>query len=308
MQIHTDFHNVSSIQNPVVTIGTYDGVHIAHQQIIERVNQIAKEANGESVLITFDPHPRQVLDPSGGPLELINTLEERKALLERFHIDHLVLIEFTIAFSELTAIDFVNEILVKGLNPYKLVIGYDHHFGKDRQGSIDFLKSMQKDLPFGVEEIPKQMIDDAVISSTEIRNFILTGDIESAEKYLGHEFTLTGIVVKGRQIGQALGFPTANMQIIDKNKIIPGNGAYAVKVSHNTQNYIGMLNIGVRPTLNEGDKSIEVHIIDFNQDIYQDKISVTFVKRIRDELKFDNMDDLKAQLIKDKEVAESLLK
>jgi len=307
MKIHDDISEVTGITQPVVTIGTYDGVHLAHQKIICRLNELAKEVNGESVLITFDPHPRLVLNPDD-TIQMINTIEERKTLLDQYGIDHLVLIHFTLAFSELTAMDFVNEILLKGLKPYKLVIGYDHHFGKDREGSIDLLKSMADQLPFEIEEIPRQMIDDATISSTRIREDLLSGEIELANKYLGHPFSLTGSVVIGKQIGTRLGFPTANLAVADKHKIIPGNGIYAVKVKHQAFEHKGMLNIGLRPTLEGSQRTIEVHIFNFNQDIYQEKLELIFMKRVRSEIKFEDLEALSKQLQKDKEAVEAILK
>ena len=290
-------------KKPIVTTGTFDGVHLGHQIIIKRLKELAEKEDGETVIITFFPHPRVVLYPEDDSLKLINTQEEKIALLEKFGIDHLVIIPFTKEFSRLSSIEFVRNILVNKIGTKKLVIGYNHHFGRNREGSFEHLIEYGPVYGFEVEEIPAQDVDNVNVSSTKIRKALQEGDIKSANGYLGHPYSLRGDVVKGRAIGRQIGFPTANINIPEKYKLIPGPGVYTVDVIHQNEKYRGMLNIGNNPTINNNEQSIEVHIFDFSKDIYGNQLIVEFKDRIRNEEKFEDLEQLKRQLEKDKEIA-----
>ncbi len=307
MKVYKSFNEFVPVRNAVVTIGTFDGVHVGHQKIIKRIRELAKTEQGETVIFTFYPHPRAVLHPESNDVKLINTLEEKIALLEKYGIDHLIIQPFTKEFSQLSAVEFVKNVLVNKLGTRILVIGYNHQFGRNREGSLKNLIEMAPLYNFRVEEIPKQDIDSIAVSSTKIRNALVEGDIETANIYSENPFSLTGIVVKGNQMGRTIGFPTANLHINDPSKIIPKNGVYAVKVMLKDRLYNGMLNIGMRPTVGGLSRTIEVHILDFDKSIYEEKLTIIFKSRIRDEQKFDGMDGLKQQLLKDKEDTIKLL-
>jgi riboflavin kinase/FMN adenylyltransferase len=283
-----------------VTTGTFDGVHLGHQKIIARLKDVAREEAGETVLLTFYPHPRMVLFPDDNDLKLINTQEEKIELLEQYGIDHLIIIPFTKEFSRLTSVEFVRNILVNQIRTKRLIIGYNHHFGRNREGSFEHLKEYGPLYGFEVEEIPAKDIDSIEISSTKIRHALQTGDVRTAGNYLGHEFFLTGRVVDGKKIGREIGYPTANIFVEDKYKIIPKDGVYAVKVRHDNRMYGGMLNIGNNPTVNGKHKTIEVNIFDFDKDIYEENATIYFIERLRDEVKFNGLEELKAQLAIDK--------
>jgi riboflavin kinase/FMN adenylyltransferase len=300
VKVYTDIIDFKNVKNPVVTTGTFDGVHLGHQKIIARLKETAREENGETVLITFFPHPRMVLFPDDNDLKLINTQEEKIELLGQYGIDHLIIIPFTKEFSRLTSVEFVRNILVNQLMTKRLVIGYNHHFGRNREGSFEHLKEYGPLYGFEVEEIPAKDIDSIEISSTKIRHALQTGDVRTAASYLGHEFSLTGRVVDGKKIGREIGYPTANILVEDKYKIIPADGVYAVKVKHDDKLYGGMLNIGNNPTVNGKHKTIEVNIFDFNKDIYEENATIYFVERLRDEVKFNGLEALKDQLAIDK--------
>ena len=305
MRIFQGFEDLTSIKNPVLTIGTFDGVHIGHQKILQQLNQEAEKIGGESVLFTFYPHPRMVISPETHGLKLIQTQEEKLEKLKNNGLRNVIIQPFTTDFSNLTATEFVRDYLVDKLKVKKLVIGHDHQFGKNREGTLLFLKDISKIYNFEVIEILAQEIDEVNISSTKIRNAIEQGKIEIANRYLGEPFELHGIVVKGKQLGRTIGFPTANIFIDSDIKIIPKTGVYAVEIDlPNSHPLIGMLNIGVRPTL--GDQlspSIEVNIFDFKGDIYDSKIKVRFLSHIREEIKFNSLDDLKTQLHKDEKIS-----
>ena len=305
MKIFQGFEDLTSIKNPVLTIGTFDGVHIGHQKILQQLNQEAEKIGGESVLFTFYPHPRMVISPETHGLKLIQTQEEKLEKLKNNALRNIIIQPFTTDFSNLTATEFVRDYLVDILKVKKLVIGHDHQFGKNREGTLFFLKNISKIYNFEVIEILAQEIDEVNISSTKIRNAIEQGKIEIANLYLGESFELSGIVVKGNQLGRTIGFPTANIFIDSDIKIIPKTGVYAVEIElPNSHPLIGMLNIGVRPTL--GDQlspSIEVNIFDFKGDIYDSKIKVRFLSHIREEMKFNSLDDLKTQLHKDEKIS-----
>jgi riboflavin kinase/FMN adenylyltransferase len=301
MNIFNSFDHQLPIPNAVLTIGTFDGVHVGHQKIIQKLNDEAKIVGGESVLFTFYPHPRMVLFPDSHGLKLIQTQDEKLDKLKRFGLQNVIVQPFTSDFSNLSALEFVRDYLVGKLKVKKLVIGYDHQFGKNREGSLDFLKEISKQYNFEVIEIPAQEIDEVNISSTRIRKSIELGNIERVNQSLGEPFELNGIVVSGNQIGRTIGFPTANVKLEDSVKIVPGNGVYAVEVlinSHST--YKGMMNIGVKPTIDSNlEKSIEVNIFDFNQDIYGKHITIRLISRIRDEFKFSSIEELTNKLKQD---------
>lgn len=297
MNIYYDFSSISAIKNPVLTIGTFDGVHIGHKKIIDQLNEEASKIGGESVLFTFFPHPRMVIFPESHGLKLIQTQEEKLEKLKEMGLQNVIVFPFTFEFSRLTALEFVRDMLVNQLHVKKLVIGYDHQFGKNREGSIHFLRDVAETYEFEVIEIPAQDIDAVHVSSTKIREALNTGDIEKANDYLGAPFQLSGTVVKGKQLGRTIGFPTANIQLANDLKLIPQNGVYAVKVFYHNECLKGMMNIGVRPTIEgKNDPTIEVHIFDFDQTIYGESLCVELYKKTRDEQKFNGIEALKNQL------------
>jgi len=301
MRIFKGYEQITSIPNAVLTIGTFDGVHIGHQKILQQLNQEALKIGGESVLFTFYPHPRMVLFPDNHGLKLIQTQEEKIDKLKRFGLQNVIVQPFTADFSNLTATEFVRDFLVQKLKVKKLVIGHDHQFGKNREGTLEFLKSMSKIYDFEVIEIPAQEIDEVNISSTRIRKAIEIGNIEIANAYLGEKFELNGTVVKANQLGRTIGFPTANILLENDIKIIPKSGVYIVEVIiPNYGAFKGMMNIGFRPTIKDNlSLAIEVHILDFNETIYDYKIKVKLNSRLRDEIKFNSIDELKKQLQED---------
>ena len=299
MRVYRNIEEFENKHNAVVTTGTFDGVHYGHQKIIARLKEVAAQSQGETVIITFFPHPRLVLFPEDNDLKLINTLDEKIALLEKAGIDHLIIIPFTKEFSRLSSLEFIQQILVDKIGTKKLVIGYDHHFGKNREGSFEHLKHYAPEYGFEVEEIPGQDINDVAVSSTKIRNAILNGDVSTANSYLGYPFNLTGSVKKGDQIGRTIGYPTANIQVPETYKLIPGDGIYAVKVNVQEKDYYGMLYIGNRPTVNGLNKVIEVNIFDFNQDIYDENIKIEFHQYIRGDKKLNGLEELKSALAED---------
>ena len=307
MKVYTNIEDFKNVRNPVVTTGTFDGVHVGHQKIISRIKDVAKNENGETVLLTFYPHPRMVLFPDDNELKLINTQEEKIKLLEHYGVDHLIIYPFTKEFSRLTSVEFVRNILVNKIQTKRLIIGYNHHFGRNREGSFDHLKEYGPLYGFEVEEITAQDIESIEISSTKIRNAVQEGDITIANEYLGHAYSLTGKVVAGKQLGRTIGYPTANIYIEDKYKLIPADGVYAVNVEHEGEMYGGMLNIGNNPTVQGKGRSVEVNIFNFNKDIYGDVATIYFIKRLRDELKFNNLEELKIALKKDKEDSLAIL-
>ena len=296
MKVYTNIEDFKSAENPVVTTGTFDGVHLGHQKIISRLKDVAKEEQGETVLLTFYPHPRMVLFPEDNELKLLNTQSEKIGLLEKFGIDHLIIYPFTKEFSRLTSVEFVRNILVNTIKTKRLVIGYNHHFGRNREGSFEHLKEYGPIYGFDVEEIPAKDIDHIEVSSTKIRNSLQTGDVSTALNYLGHDYSLSGKVVPGKQLGRTIGYPTANILTEDKYKLIPADGVYAVKVKHNNEVYGGMLNIGENPTIPGKGRSVEVNIFEFKKDIYNEEITVYFMERLRNEKKFSDLHALQKQL------------
>ncbi len=296
------YHHLDEFKKPektVVTTGTFDGVHVGHQKIINRLVDVANKTGAESVILTFFPHPRMVLHQDLD-IKLIQTLQERIRELGATGLDHLIIHPFSKEFSRLSSLEFVRNILVNQLGVETLVIGYDHHFGRNREGSFEHLKEFGPVYGFEVEEIEVQDVDQISVSSTKIRKALKAGDVVSAATFLTRPFELEGEVVKGKQLGRKLGFPTANIKIPESYKIYPKNGVYAVDVQYNNRSFKGMLNIGFRPTIDGEDLSIEVHIFDFDKEIYGETIRIFLTKMIREEIKFDSVSDLKAQLEKDK--------
>lgn len=300
MQIHKGLHNLPDFKNTVLTIGTYDGVHFGHQQIIKRLNEIASEINGESVLLTFDPHPRLILHPEDESLKLISTIDEKEELLSSFELDYLVIAQFTPEFASMDAEEYVEKILIKNFHPKCIVIGYDHRFGKDRKGDINLLRQLSAKYHFEVEEISAQTLDEIKVSSTKVRNYLLEGKIKEANLLLAHPFTIKGKVVHGDKIGRVLGFPTANIEVSNPHKLIPASGVYAVKIKVDHQFYTGALSIGYRETVFDNSTlTIEVFIVDFEGDLYNKKLDMIFVDFIRPQIKYENWELLKVQIEKD---------
>jgi riboflavin kinase / FMN adenylyltransferase len=307
MEVIRDIADFPRLSFPVVTSGTFDGVHVGHQKILQRVKERARQSNGQSVVITYWPHPRLVLFPEDNDLKLLSTIEERIEQLRSFGIDYLLIIPFTKEFSRLSSRAFITDVLVKALHTKVLVIGYDHRFGKNREGSFEHLKARSAQYGFEVEEIPRQDVDDIGVSSTKIRRAIESGDIPTANRYLGHTYTLTSTVVEGNKLGRTIGYPTANLALPAPHKLIPGHGVYAVWVKFDGQRLPGMMNIGVRPTVDGSHLTLEVHILNFDRDIYGQTLTVEFVEQLRQEQKFAGLDELKAQLAKDKEATKLAL-
>jgi riboflavin kinase/FMN adenylyltransferase len=299
LKIVNSISNFSSSENTFVTIGTFDGVHFGHQTIIKKLVSDAKKAGSKSVLLTFFPHPRMVLQKDAS-IELINTIDERAVLLEKTGLDYLIIHPFSKEFSRLTALDFVRDILVNQLNTSKLIIGYDHHFGKNREGNIEQLREYSYLFDFSVEEILAQDIDNVSVSSTKIRRALASGNLKTANNYLGYNFMLNGTVVNGKKLGGTIGFPTANLDVKEVYKLIPKTGVYVVKSRIGEKEIFGMMNIGNRPTVDGNHQTIEVHFFDFNRDIYHQNITIELLYFLRDEQKFESIGALINQLKKDK--------
>lgn len=308
MKIYHGIDDFSKLNFAVVTSGTFDGVHVGHQKIFDRLREIARRHQGETVVLTFWPHPRLVLHPEDESLKLLNTFEEKAAFLKDQGIDHLIRIPFTKEFSQLTSEQFIRQILVETIGTKKLVIGYDHHFGKNREGSFEQLKQNAPEYGFEVEEIPRQDVDHVGVSSTKIRKALEEGDIETATHFLGKPYSLTGRVVAGDKLGRLMGYPTANIEVDTKYKLIPMDGIYAVTVLHEHTTYGGMLYIGNRPTINGTKQNIEVNIFNFNKDIYGESLTIYIHKLIRGDAKFSDLEALKNQLHLDQQASLAILK
>lgn len=307
MEIIHSLSNYKSTKKTYITIGTFDGVHIGHQQIIKQLVSSAKKANKKSVLLTFFPHPRMVLQKDAS-IKLINTINERARFLEQTGLDCLIIHPFSKEFSRLTALDFVRDVLVNQLNISKLIIGYDHHFGKNREGNITQLTEYSHLYNFKVEEIPAQDIDSVAVSSTKIRKALASGELKTANKYLGYFFPITGMVVNGKQLGGKIGFPTANIDVPEDYKLIPKTGVYVVKSVIDEKTIFGMMNIGNRPTVDGNHQTIEVHFFDFEQDLYGKTLTIELLYFLRDEQKFESIEALILQLNEDKKSSKNYLK
>ena len=301
---HSTQEFIAEKKGSIITIGTFDGVHIGHQEILKNLISQSKKKN--SVILTFFPHPRMVLQ-KGGDLKLLTTLQEKTDLLEKTGLDYLVIEPFTKEFSRLTALDFVRNTLIQQLKLKKLIIGYDHQFGRNREGNLEQLKEYGAIYNFKVEEIPAQDIKDIAVSSTKIRKALTEGDIEKANNYLGYEYLLTGTVVHGRGLGKQYNYPTLNIHIKEAYKLIPKAGVYIIKTNFNNQNLFGIMNIGNRPTVDGKNQTIEVHLLDFDADIYGENIQVQLTYRLRDEQKFDTIDHLFTQIKEDEKQARKLI-
>lgn len=309
MQVHRDINNLPTFKKAAVTVGTFDGVHTGHLQIIQQLKKEAQQNNGESIIITFNPHPRMVINakkhqPS---IHLLNTLSEKIELLDRQQIDHLVIVPFTDDFSNNSAEAYIRDFLVANFHPKTIITGYDHRFGKDRRGDYKLLEQFQEELHFTVKEIPEHVLHHVSISSTKIRQALSEGDISTANECLGYDYFFEGKVIDGNKLGRTLGYPTANLEIENKNKLIPSDGIYAVKVSIGKENenpdqfipqsdHYGMMSIGIRPTIGDNKKMIEVNIFDFDADIYGRNLRVYVTHYLRPEEKFNDLEELKKQI------------
>jgi riboflavin kinase/FMN adenylyltransferase len=300
MKVYRDIPQMPNVRHAVVTTGTFDGVHPGHRTILNRLRQTAERIGGETVLITFHPHPRTVLQPEFTDLRLLNTTEEKEELLAQTGLDHLLIIPFTHAFSQITAEEYIRTILVDTIGTEKLVIGYDHRFGRGRGGSFRELSELAPEYGFEVEEIPPIEVEGVTVSSSKIRQALTAGEVDAAAEWLGYRYPLTGTVVEGDRLGRTLGFPTANLSIPDPLKLIPGDGIYAVYAETEGKTYRAMLHIGPRRTLDSLEQRIEVNLFDFAGDLYGKSVTLQFVKRLRSELKFADLESLTAQMNMDK--------
>ena len=309
MKIYRNIKNFKA-KNPVVTIGTFDGVHLGHIKIFDKLKEKAKEINGETVVVTFWPHPRFVLEKENNKIKMINTLDEKIKLIEEQQIDHLIIIRFTKTFAKLSSCDFIEQYLYNKIRLKALIVGYDHHFGKNRDGSFEVLKSCAVQYHFSIDKVEPYKINDEIISSTLIRKAISSGELEKANRYLAKKYFLSGTIISGEKIGRNLGFPTANIKLSENYKLLPACGVYAVEIEIKNRKFHGMLNIGYRPTIStdKTNRSIEVNIFNFKENIYNKQIRVYFYKKIRNEMKFHSLDRLKQQLIKDKTVISKYFK
>lgn len=308
MQIFEDFSEVTHNDNTIITLGTFDGIHMGHKEIIEAVVQKVSEFGGRSLLITFSPHPRKVI-PGGNEIKLLSTLSEKKKIIETFGIDNLLVIQFTKEFSQQTPEEFVEKYLINGIGVKEIVIGYNHHFGKGRGGNIEILKKKGREIGFKVTEVPECKIDNIIVSSTKIRKALVAGDIVKANKMLGRFYSFEGVVVQGDKRGRELGFPTANLLVENEDKLLPATGIYAAECVVEEEKHNALLNIGSRPTFHEAGEIIpEVYIIDFNKKIYNQTVQVNVVEWIRGEEKFSSAEELVKQMRKDKETGLKILK
>lgn len=311
MKIYHQLSEFKKLTNAVVTIGTFDGVHYGHQKIIKRLCELAKYTEGESVILTFFPHPRMIIDPENQDLKLINTINEKAKILADLGVDHLIITPFTRDFSNLTATEYIKEILVNQIGTKQIIVGYDHRFGKDRKGGMNDLIALSKVYDYAIEEIPEQDVNDVAVSSTKIRTAVLEGNVSLAAEYLGYNFSINGPVIKGDKIGRTIGFPTANIFVEETYKLIPSDGIYAVTIEMNAEagvrssdtqivTYKGMAYIGQRPTINGMTRNIEVNIFDFDREIYGQNIKMNFLKFLRHDVKFTGLEALAVQLHEDK--------
>ena len=301
MHVYTNIDQLPAFKNAVITIGTFDGVHQGHVQIIKQLVNEANAVDGTPVVITFYPHPKQVIG-TGKPVFILNTPHEKYQLLHAHGITHIVCVSFNKEFAEQSAGDYIKNFLADKFHPHTIIIGYDHRFGMDRKGDYHLLENESVKYGFIVKEIPEQVLKSVVISSTKIREALHTGAIDTANEFLGYPYSITGKVVAGKKLGRTLGYPTANLEIADKNKLIPALGIYAVKVRSEVVpgDFIGMMSIGTNPTVDGKERTLEVNIFDFDNDIYGTSLEVSFIKRLRNEEKFNSLEDLKEQIGRDK--------
>jgi riboflavin kinase/FMN adenylyltransferase len=300
MQVHRSIENLPLFKNAVITIGTFDGVHEGHKKIIGALKNEAKTISGEAVIITFHPHPRKIVRPNEH-LQLINTLGEKIELLGKTGIDHLVIVPFNEAFSGQSADEYIENFLIARFHPHTIIIGYDHHFGKDRRGNFMLLAEKADQYNYRLLEIPKYILQEVGVSSTQIRNALLQSDVETANKLLGYQFFFEGVVIKGDQLGRKLGYPTANLQYTDADKIHLGHGVYAAYAEVGGSSYKGMLSVGNRPTLENSNERVEINIFDFDNEIYGKNVRVFVNKYLRGQEKYPSLDQLKQQLAIDKQ-------
>lgn len=306
MKVYTDIHSLPVFTKAVITTGSFDGVHVGHAKIISQLINEAVRIDGTPVLITFYPHPKQIVQIKDKPLFVLNTPEEKYELLQKLGIENIVVVPFNKQFSELTAKKYIEDFLVKNFHPSLIVVGYDHRFGNNREGDFTLLKNEGSRNNYEVIEIPEHILKDITISSTKIRNALISGDIDTAAAYLGYQYFFTGKVIEGNKLGRTIGYPTANLLIENENKLIPADGVYAVDVTINQAFYRGMMNIGNRPTIEGKIRTIEVNIFDFDKEIYSEEIKITLKKLLRKEIKFKGLEELKNQLAKDREMAVKL--
>ena len=308
MKVFRNIQDATGIKNPVVTTGTFDGVHLGHRAVFDVMKREAAKVNGETVVITFFPHPKIVLgNKTPEELKFINTPERKIKLIEEAGIDNLIIIEFTKEFAKNSSEKFITDYIVKYLHPKKIIIGHDHHFGRNRHGSYELLLKLGKQYGFDVEQVEPLVIDGVTVSSTLIRNLLKEGKIKEANKFLGYEYSITGEVVHGNGIGKTIGYPTANIEISNEYKLITANGVYVCRVEYDGKIYGGMGNIGYRPTIEDNKFTVEVNIFDFDKDIYGEVITIYFVDRLRDEIKFNSLKGLKQQLAEDEKKARAIL-
>ncbi|AKQ45276.1 riboflavin biosynthesis protein RibF [Rufibacter radiotolerans] len=307
MIVIRELNQFPSLAHAVVTSGTFDGVHVGHQKILSRLIETTRQSHGQSVVITYWPHPRMVLHPEDDSLWLLSTIEERIEALRIFGVDYLLILPFTREFAQLSSEEYIQQILIQTIHTKKLVIGYDHRFGKNREGGFEYLQQNAVRYGFEVEEIPRQDIEAVGVSSSKIRTALEHGDVDTATRYLGRHYSLTGTVVQGKQLGRTIGFPTANIEVAEKTKLVPARGVYAVKVKTSQGVYKGMLNIGTRPTVDGSTQTIEVHLFDFASDLYGKEITLFFVAFLRPEEKFSGIEALTQQLQQDQASALQVL-
>lgn len=310
MMVFNDIAQVRNISNAVVTIGTFDGVHIGHQAIFRKMRELAENIDGQTVVVTFSPHPRQVLNIDSSNLRFICTEEEKLKRIEQLGIDNVVIITFTKEFARTPSEDFIKNFIIERIKPNYIVVGYDHHFGKNRMGDFNQLTQLGQQFNFKVERVEAQDVDEVAVSSTKIRHALAIGDVATANRLLGYSYSVTAEVVRGNMIGRTIGFPTANLELPKEYRLINNAGVYTCLVDLNGTTYKAMANIGKRPTIGDRDDDnfiIEVNIFDFDQDIYGQHITVRFIDRIRSEVKFNGLEELKAQLNQDRERAKMML-
>ncbi len=304
MQVYTNVQELPKFKKAVVTIGTFDGVHLGHVKIIQQLLAEARAIGGTAVLITFFPHPKQVVRSSKNRLYILSTQEEKYQLLQKQGLEHIVVVPFDEAFAEQSAEQYIKDFLVAKFHPHTVIIGYDHRFGKGRQGNLALLQREASTYQYHVREIPEHVLENVIISSTKVRDALLDGDIKTAADFLGYDYSFSGTVIPGNKLGRTIGYPTANISINNENKLVPGNGVYAVDVELGQRSFKGMMNIGNRPTVNGTNRVIEVNIFDFDEDIYENELTIRLRKYIRAERKFEGLEMLKSQLGKDKEIAQ----